>query len=78
MRTYYSLYGRLLFVETLKRAFEKVKRSKGAPGLDNQTPADFNVNLGKELNILLCELKEKSYHATPVKRGEISKADGGI
>lgn len=78
MRTYYSLYGRLLSVETLRRAFEKVKRSKGAPGLDNQTLADFNVNLEKELTLLLSELKGKSYCATPVKRVEIPKADGGV
>ena len=36
MRTYYSLYDRLLNRRALARAFEKVRRAKGAPGIDGR------------------------------------------
>ncbi len=77
MRKYYSLYGQLLSMDVLARAFKQVRRSNGAPGLDNQTVKDFSTNLDEELVALLAELKEKRYKATPVKRVEIDKPDGG-
>ena len=77
MRKYYSLYGRLLSSSALQEAYKQVRRSKGAPGLDNQTVYDFGNNLEIEIQTLLAELKEKSYQPTPVKRVEIDKPDGG-
>ncbi len=74
---YYSLYGRLLSTNVLVEAFKQVRRSRGAPGLDNQTVQDFGTNLDEELITLLAELKEKRYKATPVKRVEIDKPGGG-
>ncbi|MEM8671182.1 MAG: hypothetical protein AAGG48_26910 [Planctomycetota bacterium] len=49
MRTYYSLYDRLLDRRALARAFEKVRRAKGAPGIDGQTIDDFEADLLGEL-----------------------------
>ena len=40
-RIYYSLYDRLLHREALERAFAKVRRAKGAPGVDGQSIADL-------------------------------------
>ncbi len=77
MRKYYSLYGRLLSIDVLAEAFKQVRRSNGAPGLDNQTVQDFSINLENELITLLSELKDKRYKATPVKRVEIDKPAGG-
>lgn len=77
MRKYYTLYGRLLEMKVLENAFKQVKRAKGAPGLDKQTIRDFESNLEEELMRLLTELKEKKYEASPVKRVEIDKPDGG-
>ncbi len=51
--------------------------SNGAPGLDNQPVQDFSANLEEELITLLAELKAKRYKATPVKRVEIDKPEGG-
>lgn len=41
MRVYYSLYGRLLNKQRLQEAFAKVKRAKGAAGIDGETLEDF-------------------------------------
>ena len=49
MRIYYSLYDRLLDYRALARAFEKVRRSKGASGDDGQTVESFGLNLCEEL-----------------------------
>ena len=77
LRTYYSLYGRLLSLELLHKAYKHVRRANGAPGIDNKTIKDFGSNLNNELSSLLIELKEKSYKPSPVKRVMIDKPDGG-
>jgi RNA-directed DNA polymerase len=77
MRTYYSLYDRLLDRRALARAFEKVRRSKGAPGSDGQTISDFKSGLEEELDQLLSELRSKTYQPQAVRRVSIPKPDGG-
>ena len=77
MRTYYSLYGRLLNKQALVDAFKHVKRAKGAAGIDGQSLRVFEECLHEELNNLLLELKEKRYQPQPVKRVVIPKEDGG-
>lgn len=77
MRIYYSLYDRLLDRRTLARAFEKVRRAKGAPGFDGQTIESFEAELGEELTCLVTELRNKTYQPQPVRRVTIPKPDGG-
>lgn len=77
MRIYYSLYDRLLDRRALARAFEKVARAKGAPGVDGQTIADFKSGLLEELDRLVSELRNKTYQPQPVRRVSIPKPDGG-
>lgn len=77
MRTYYSLYDRLLDRRALARAFEKVRRAKGAPGIDGQTIGDFEADLLGELMRLANELRTKSYQPSPVRRVSIPKPGGG-
>ena len=77
MRIYYSLYDRLLDRRALARAFEKVRRAKGAPGVDGQTISDFASGLLEELNRLVNELRTKTYQPQPVRRVSIPKPDGG-
>lgn len=77
MRTYYSLYDRLLDRRALARAFEKVRRAKGAPGIDGQTIGDFEADLLGELMRLVNELRAKSYQPSPVRRVSIPKPGGG-
>lgn len=77
MRKYYSLYGQLLSMRCLYRAYKQVKRNKGAAGIDRQSLSAFESNLQDELSCLLLELKEKRYQAQPVRRVTIAKEDGG-
>ncbi len=76
-RTYYSLYSRLLDRRALARAFEKVRRAKGAPGIDGQIIADFEADLLGELTRLVSELRTKSYRPSAVRRVSIPKPGGG-
>lgn len=77
-KVYYSLYGRLLDKELLRRSFKKVKRAGGTAGVDGQTLQQFDAHLDCHLAQLLSELRTKHYRAQPVKRVEIPKADGGV
>ncbi len=76
-RIYYSLYSRLLDRRALARAFAKVRRAKGAPGVDGQTIADFEANVAEELDRLVHELQAKTYRPQPVRRVPIPKPGGG-
>ncbi len=75
---YYSLYGQLLDINNLHKGFEKVKRAKGAAGIDRQSINAFASNLDVNLQQLQRELQTKQYQALPVKRVEIPKYDGGV
>lgn len=77
MRIYYSLYGRLLSKQALLAGYQRVRRAKGAAGIDGQSLRAFEARLGEELDNLLRELKEKRYRPLPVKRVTIPKPDGG-
>lgn len=77
MRIYYSLYDRLLNRRALARAFEKVRRAQGAPGVDGQTINDFESGLLDELTRLTNELRTKTYQPQPVRRVTIPKPGGG-
>lgn len=77
MRIYYSLYDRLLNRRALARAFEKVRRAQGAPGVDGQTINDFESGLLDELTRLTNELRNKTYQPQPVRRVTIPKPGGG-
>ena len=76
-KIWYSLYGQLLCEERLKAAFAKVRKAKGAPGIDGQSTADFAEEEAHNLALLYQELKEKSYRPLPVRRKVILKPDGG-
>jgi group II intron reverse transcriptase/maturase len=67
----------MLSKERLHKAFQKVKSAKGAAGVDGQTIEDFAGDLQEKLDMLVKELREKSYRPQPVKRVEIPKAGGG-
>ncbi len=76
-RIYYSLYDRLLHRRALAQAFTKVRRAKGAPGVDGQTIADFAANVENELDRLIHELRTKTYCPQPVRRVTIPKPGAG-
>ena len=78
VRSYYSLYDRMLQEQRLLRAFAKVKSNKGAAGIDGQSVVGFAEQLPEEIAQLVRELGDKSYRPKPVRRVEIPKPDGGV
>ncbi len=78
VKVWYSLYNRMLNKRNLVRAFAKVKSSGGAAGIDGQTIKDFTASLPVNIDLILTELRDKSYQPKPVRRVEIPKPAGGI
>jgi RNA-directed DNA polymerase len=78
VKVWYSLYNRMLNKRNLVRAFAKVKSSGGAAGIDGQTIKDFAASLPVNIDLILTELRDKSYQPKPVRRVEIPKPAGGI
>lgn len=61
--------------EWLRYAYD-LTRKDGATGIDGQTAANYEANLGENLRSLLSRIKSGRYHAPPVRRTHIPKADG--
>ena len=72
------LFDRLCNPFWLDVGFHRVKRNKGAPGIDGVTCAEFEGNREQELSQLAEELKGWTYKPQPVRRVEIDKPDGGV
>jgi RNA-directed DNA polymerase len=62
-------------VEFLREAYQQTRKD-GAVGVDDQTAADYAVNLEGNLQSLLDRFKSGTYYAPPVRRVEIPKGDG--
>ncbi len=77
MRKWYSLIDKVYAMDNLRQAFKRVKSNKGAPGIDGETVEDFEAQLEEKLAMMHVELKTDTYEASPVKRVEIEKEDGG-
>jgi len=54
----------------------RLTRKDGAPGIDGVTAEDYEANLEAHLLDLLERIKSGRYHAPPVRRAYIPKADG--
>jgi RNA-directed DNA polymerase len=64
--------------ENLKRAWKRVRRNKGGPGVDGMTIDDARDHLREHWPSIRSQLLEGSYQPQPVKRGEIPKPEGGV
>lgn len=71
----FSLYGKLLKYEQLNAAWRKVRKNKGAGGVDSVTIEMFENQLELQLKTIQHQLYKKSYKPQPVRRVEISKED---
>jgi len=72
----HSLTGRIDMAR-MHRAFRKVKRNGGAPGVDGVTIEMFEANLEQNLAALMYDLKHRGqYHAAPLLRVYVSKGKG--
>ena len=62
-------------LDWMKEAY-RLTRKDGAPGIDGVTAADYEAALEANLLDLLNRIKSGRYHAPPVRRTYIPKADG--
>jgi len=74
---WFSLIDKVYAPATLASAFEKVKRNKGAAGVDHQTIEAFEKELAVNLEKLSAGLRSGTYSPSPVRRKYIAKAGGG-
>jgi RNA-directed DNA polymerase len=64
--------------ENLKRAWQRVRRNKGGPGVDGMTIDDAKDYLREHWPSIRSQLLEGTYQPQPVKRVEIPKPEGGV
>lgn len=64
--------------ENLQRAWQRVRRNKGGPGVDGMTIDDTRDYLREHWPDIRTRLLDGTYQPLPVKRVEIPKPDGGI
>src|SRR5437660_10604128 len=63
--------------ENLKQALARVKRNKGAAGIDGMSVDELAAYLKKHWPMIRAQLLEGTYQPQPVRRVEIPKASGG-
>ncbi|WP_245310068.1 maturase [Bradyrhizobium jicamae] len=63
--------------ENLMKALARVKRNKGAAGVDGMTVGELPAHLKEHWLTIRAQLLEGTYKPQPVRRVEIPKASGG-
>ncbi|AOV09096.1 group II intron reverse transcriptase/maturase [Sporosarcina ureilytica] len=71
-----NLIEQVIADDNLWRAYKKVRKNKGAPGVDGITVYQLKGHLEKYYQPLKQKLKDGTYQPQPVKRVAIPKADG--
>src|SRR5947209_16862270 len=64
--------------ENLVRAWKRVRRNKGSPGVDGMTIDDAKGYLREHWPSIRSQLLKGTYQPQPVKRVEIPKPDGEV
>lgn len=72
-----SLLERVLHRDNLNRAYKRVKKNKGAPGIDGMTVDDALPYLRDNRDTLIRSIERGKYTPSPVMRRCIPKPDGG-
>lgn len=73
-----TLLNELLSDDNLKIAKQRVKKNKGASGIDGMEVKELDEYLSKHLDEIKEQIRNKRYSPKPVKRVEIPKPDGGV
>jgi RNA-directed DNA polymerase len=66
----------ILEPENLAKAWKRVRRNKGAPGIDGMTVGDFPAFAREHWPRIAIAIKEGNYRPAPVRRAWIPKPDG--
>jgi group II intron reverse transcriptase/maturase len=72
-RKVHSLVDKVYRMKNLEIAWERVKRNKGAGGIDGESIKDFELDLARNLKRLHEELKTETYQPKPVRQKLIPK-----
>ena len=78
-RRFHALYDRIHRSDVLLEAWKRVRRNRGAAGVDRVTLAMVEAyGVERMLGELQCALRQGSYRPAPVRRVAIPKSDGGV
>ena len=64
--------------ENMRRALRRVRKNKGAPGIDGMTVDELPGYLKRHWPKIKAQLLAGTYKPVPVRRKEIEKPDGGV
>lgn len=73
-----TLLNELSSDDNLKIAKQRIKKNKGASGIDGMEVKELDEYLSKHLDEIKEQIRNKKYSPKPVKRVEIPKPDGGV
>ena len=73
-----TLLNELLSDDNLKIAKQRIKKNKGASGIDGMEVKELDEYLSKHLDEIKEQIRKKKYSPKPVKRVEIPKPDGSV
>lgn len=74
----FSVYGKILHKDVLLEAFKRVKDNKGCAGVDKVSIKKFEEHLDENIDMILNELRTKTYKPSPVRRKYIPKKNGKL
>lgn len=78
-RRFHALYDRIWRGDVLSEAWKRVRKNRGAAGVDRMTLAMVEAyGVERMLGELQQALRQGSYRPTPVRRVAIPKSDGGV
>ena len=70
-----SLYNKIIDIQKLSAAWQRVRRNKPAAGVDNVMWQQFDDNSREELKQLQIELREQRYAPLPVRNVTLYKGE---
>lgn len=75
---YNNLIDQILAAGNLNKAYRRVLRNKGVPGIDGMTVQELGFYLREHGQKVIDAIRAGKYKETPVKRVEIPKPDGSM